>query len=63
MPEIQTTTTTDTNQFGLKIGVASKKEANNLRGKGESRTLLQSYGGMLTSWKDLNKGNLKGRET
>ena len=63
MPEIQTTTITDTNQVGLKIGGCGGKEAKNLGGKGESRTLLQIYGGMLTSWKDLNKGNLKGRET
>ena len=34
------------------------KEAKNLCGKGESRTLLQSYG-MLTFWKDLNKVKLK----
>ena len=33
-------------------------EAKNLGGKGEARTLLKSYRGMLISWKDINKGNL-----
>ena len=42
--------------------VAREKEAKNLVGKGESKTLLRSYGGTSTSRKDLNKGNLKGRK-
>ena len=67
--DIQTTNITDTNklinataiyigrQIGLKVGVAREKEPKNLGGKGESKTLLQSYGGTSTSSKDLNKGN------
>ena len=42
--------------------VAREKEAKDLGGKGESKTLLQSYGGTSTSWKDLNKGNFKRKE-
>ena len=42
--------------------VTREKEAKNLGGKGESKTLLRSYGGTSTFWKDLSKGNLKGRK-
>ena len=48
--------------MGSKWVVAREKEAKNLGRKGESKTLLQSYGDTSTSWKDLYKGNLKGRE-
>lgn len=73
MSKIQTTNITDTSKLlllgskqqdklGSKSVVAREKEAKDLSGKGESTTLLQSYGGMLTSWKVLIKGNLKGRK-
>ena len=68
--EIQTTDITDTNTLinataiyiVRQMVVASEKETKNLDGKGESKTQLQSYGSTSTSWKDLNKGSLKGRK-
>ena len=74
--EIQTTTNiTDTNklinataiyiarQVGLKMGGCEGKRKQRTSVEKENQRLLQSYGGTSTSWKDLNKGNLKGRKS
>ena len=64
--EIQTTNISDTNKLinatanYIARQVGLKKD--DCEGKGQSRILLKSYGGMLTSWRDLNEGNLDGRK-
>ena len=53
---------TEIYKLGSKLVAAREKEAKNLDGKREARTLLKSYGATFTSWKDINKGSLKGRK-
>ena len=69
--EIQTTNITDANRLinattiymashvGLKMGDCKEPR---WKRRIKDSDLLQSYGGTSTSWKDLNKANLKGRK-
>ena len=63
VPEIQITNNTDTNQSGLKIGGCEGKGSKEPRWKRRKKVSIAELRRHVNILKDLNKGNLKERET